>query len=67
MFKKWNELILLSFSLNSSLIDQDVLLSSIFSTEKTPKWIETVKNIYQVETDLGLGFYLVPCKGATWC
>ena len=67
MFKKWNEWILLSFSLNSSLVDQDVLLSSVFSTEKAPIWIETMKNTHQLETDLGLGFHMVPCEDAIWC
>ena len=56
---------LLSFSLNSSLTDQDVLLSSVFSTEKTPKWIETMKNTHHLETDLGLGFHIVPYEEAT--
>ena len=66
MFKKWNEWLLLSFSLNSSLVNHYVLLSSVFSTEKTPKLIETKKNTYQLETDLGLGFHMVPCEGAIW-
>ena len=66
MFKKLNEWILLSFSLNSSLVDQDVLLSSVFHTEKTPKWIMPSKNIHQLKTDLGLEFDMVPFEGATW-
>ena len=42
------------------------LISSVLSTTKTTKWIETMINTQQLETELGLGFYMVACEGATW-